>query len=788
VTRLAIVLTGLALSLFAASPAEAARTEFFGIAQGLPLDAQDLQGMAALRIRTDRFLLEWRYVEPSRNSFRWGPIDKIVGSLASHGIRAVPFLWGSPSWARPGPSRPPVGSAFAETAWRNFLKAAVARYKPGGSYWTHGYPQRYGAGAKPLPVQSWQIWNEPNVTKYFDPGQTVGHAARQYARLLQISHDAIKSRDPQAQIVLAGMLPNANSLAWDFLNGLYSLPGFKNNFDVAALHPYARDLDQLRVAIEQFRRVMTYHRDGATPLWLTEVGWGSAPPDSSGINKGPSGQRQMLTASFKLILSHRSAWNVQRLFWFLWRDPAAGSPYARLCSWCGSAGPLYYNRVPKPAYSAFTSFAGETTPPQASLTSGPGEGRFIRDSTPSFSFVSNEDGSTFVCHVDAQPFKPCSSRHTVGPLNGAHTFFVKAIDAPGNESAVLSRSFTVDTVAPAVTISSGPVDGSATSDRNPSFSFASNEPGTSFGCRLDGGVFEACSPPFTASGLAEGSHTFRVKATDRAGNQSMTASTWTVDTIAPTVTISSGPVDGSATSDRNPSFSFASNEPGTSFGCRLDGGVFEACSSPFTAFTPTDGSHTFQVKATDRAGNQGSTASTWTVDTIAPTVTISSGPVDGSATSDRSPSFRFASSESGSDFQCTLDSGAFTPCSSPYTASQLADGRHRFGVRAIDAAGNRGDPLYIKFTVDTKAPKVRIEGPSTVKTRRRRTSVTFLLKASEPVGLRCRIDSRRFRSCSSRYTTPGLRPGVHTIKVEATDHVGNVGTERRSFKIVRGSR
>jgi polysaccharide biosynthesis protein PslG len=443
--RLAVLLAGLALSLSLASPAAAARSEFFGIVQGAPLDGQDLQAMAAARVRTDRFLLYWGSVEPSQGSFNWGPTDQSVGALASRGIRTLPAVWGNPDWVAGGSSTPPISGPRAEQAWRNFLKAAVARYGPGGSYWANRYRQQFGAGAKPVPIQSWEIWNEPNLKGYFAPRPSAG----QYARLVQISHDAIKSRDPKAQIVLAGMASYGDVTAWDFLNNLYAVPGIKADFDVAALHPYSRDVDHVRLAIGQFRAVMTNHGDGGTPLWITELGWGSAPPDSFGINKGPTGQAQMLTDSYKLILSHRNAWNVQRLYWYRWRDdPADPTPS---CSFCASAGLLYYNHSPKPAYDAFKGFAAETTPPQASITSGPSQGGFTKDATPTFSFASNEAGSTFMCHFDAQAFTPCSSPLTRGsPLSdGTHAFFVKAIDAPGNESAVASRSFTVDTHAPA---------------------------------------------------------------------------------------------------------------------------------------------------------------------------------------------------------------------------------------------------------------------------------------------------------------------------------------------------
>src|ERR671931_2785508 len=92
--RAAIVLTGLALSLVASAPA-AARSEFFGVDQGARPDGWDFRRMAATGFRTERFLLTWGTVEPSQGSFDWRETDRLVGGLASHGIRALPALWGS---------------------------------------------------------------------------------------------------------------------------------------------------------------------------------------------------------------------------------------------------------------------------------------------------------------------------------------------------------------------------------------------------------------------------------------------------------------------------------------------------------------------------------------------------------------------------------------------------------------------------------------------------------------------------------------------------------------------
>ena len=140
-SRLAIVLAGLLLSLFAASTASAARSEFFGIVQIATLDNQDMQDMQEARVRTNRFLFKWGWVQPvNGSSYEWDPPDQFIGRLAFHGIRVVPSVWGNPAWVAGSASTPPLGGAVAENAWRNFLKALVARYGPGGNYWTTELP------------------------------------------------------------------------------------------------------------------------------------------------------------------------------------------------------------------------------------------------------------------------------------------------------------------------------------------------------------------------------------------------------------------------------------------------------------------------------------------------------------------------------------------------------------------------------------------------------------------------------------------------------------------------
>jgi GH35 family endo-1,4-beta-xylanase len=442
ISRLAVGLALLAASLLAASPAAGAtlRSEFYGTVQTATLDKQDFQGMQAAGVRVNRFILNWIWVQPKPGKFKWDSADWFIGGLASRGIRAMPSVWGNPNWVAGGSATPPTGGAKAQQQWQKLLKALVRRYGSRGDYWKARYHEQFGANATPLPITSWQIWNEPNVKKYFTPYPSTG----QYARLLQISAPAIKSIDRNAQVGLAGMPGYGDVTAWDFLNHLYRVPGIKAFFDAAALHPYAKSLAQYKQEIQKVRKVIKGHNDAATPLWISELAWGSAPPDRFGINKGPAGQAKMLKRAFKMVLSNRTRWNVQHLFWYHWRDPKRSRAS---CSFCASAALLNFNRTAKPALKAFKSFTRDKIRPKATITAGPAQNAVTRDPTPTFRFRANEAGSTFLCKFDAKKFAACTAPLTLRAAlaNGAHTFSLRAVDAVGNASVIVSRSFTVKT-------------------------------------------------------------------------------------------------------------------------------------------------------------------------------------------------------------------------------------------------------------------------------------------------------------------------------------------------------
>jgi Bacterial Ig-like domain len=340
----------------------------------------------------------------------------------------------------------------------------------------------------------------------------------------------------------------------------------------------------------------------------------------------------------------------------------------------------------------------------------------------------------------------------------------------------LTLNLSLDTTPPETTLDSGP--SGTVSSSSTSFAFSSSEPNSTFECSLDGGAFTSCSSPKSYTGLSEGSHTFQVRAKDTANNVDPTPAsrTWTVDTVAPSVSIDSGP--SGAVSNTSASFTFSTNDQSATFQCSLDGAAFASCSSPKSYTGLSEGSHTFQVRATDAAGNTDSipASTTWTVDTTAPDTTIDTG--TSGTISVAEATFEF-SSEAGASFECRLDGTAYSACTSPKSYTNLTNGSHTFDVRATDAVGNVDtSPASETFSVDappppdTTPPETTIDsGPSgTVSS----SSTDFAFSSSEAgTTFECSLDSAAYTACISPESYSGLSEGSHTLQVKATDQAGN---------------
>jgi len=388
----------------------------------------------------------------------------------------------------------------------------------------------------------------------------------------------------------------------------------------------------------------------------------------------------------------------------------------------------------------------------------------------------------------------------VSVAQGSHTFEVRASDEAGNTDATpASHTWFVDTTAPETSIDSNPSDPTNSSAASFTFSGTDNHSAAgdlTFECELDGAGFGSCSSPESYTSLAEGSHTFKVRASDEAGNTDATAAsfTWVVDTVAPSTIIDSNPSD--PTSSTSASFAFhatdaAPSSGGLHFECKLDGGAFASCTSPESYSSLGDGSHTFHVRAIDAAGNTDATppSYTWFVDSIAPNTSIDTNPSDPS--SDTSASFTFSGTDNHSaagdlTFECELDGAGFGSCSSPESYSALAEGSHTFKVRASDEAGNTdATPASYTWFVDTTAPDTTITAHPSNPSGSSSASFSFggtdNHSAAGALTFRCELDGGGFGSCSSPKSYSGLGDGSHTFKVKATDEAGNTDATPDSF-------
>lgn len=164
-----------------------------------------------------------------------------------------------------------------------------------------------------------------------------------------------------------------------------------------------------------------------------------------------------------------------------------------------------------------------------------------------------------------------------------------------------------------------------------------------------------------------------------------------------------------------------------------------ACTSAKEYTGLSEGSHSFEVKATDSSGNTDPTPAsyTWTLDKTSPQTSITSGPSN--PTNDNTPTFSFGGSDdlsAGADllYSYRIDGGAWSLYSSEtsVTLESLSDGEHTLYLKARDEAGNEdGSPAEQRFTVDSTAPSGTVSinnGASRTRTR----SVTLTLSATDP--------------------------------------------------------
>jgi len=217
-----------------------------------------LNGVVALRFNWVRQPVRWDTIEPVAGTYSWDKLDALVEAVAVRGLHLLLVVEGTPVWARPDGADLDLDGPPADLDTLSAFLSAVA--------------ERY-AGQ----VDAYQIWQYPNrVQNWQVPGKVPD--PKSYIRLLAEAYRAIKTKDPQARVVSAGLYPAGEAQSMMVVDDLAYLAamyqeGAARCLDVLGVHLHGANFFS-REYVEAILEIQSQYTE--KPIWLTQVGWACA--------------------------------------------------------------------------------------------------------------------------------------------------------------------------------------------------------------------------------------------------------------------------------------------------------------------------------------------------------------------------------------------------------------------------------------------------------------------------------------------------------------------------------
>jgi polysaccharide biosynthesis protein PslG len=218
--------------------------------------ARDFALMRELGVPTWRGSFGWDDYEPERGRYDFAWLERFAALADSAGITLHPYLGYTPSWAAAGGRDDQVWNDPPRSLadWSAFAEA-IARA-------LGGHPS----------IRSWEIYNEENVPLWWDG------SAEAYARVLRQGAAAVRRGDPDARVLLGGMV-------WPDREWLETACAGGAPFDVLPFHAYPETWTPDSVTVERylgdrFAQGFVAEADrmcGRHPIWINETGFATVP-------------------------------------------------------------------------------------------------------------------------------------------------------------------------------------------------------------------------------------------------------------------------------------------------------------------------------------------------------------------------------------------------------------------------------------------------------------------------------------------------------------------------------